>query len=34
MSTLESRTADYDAAERKVQVEATYFVADLKVRRV
>jgi lia operon protein LiaF len=34
LSTYEARTADYDSAERKVQVEATYFVADLKVRRL
>jgi len=34
LSTFEARTDDYDAAERKVQIEATYFVADLKVRRL
>jgi len=33
LGTFEARTANYDAAERKVQVEATYFVADLEVRR-
>ena len=34
LGTFEARSADYEAAERRVQIEATYFVADLKVRRV
>ncbi len=34
LSTFEARTDDYDVAERKVQIEATYFVAALKVRRM
>jgi lia operon protein LiaF len=34
LSTFEERSADYEAAERRVQIEATYFVADLKVRRL
>lgn len=34
LSTFEARTPDYDVAEHKVRIEATYFVADLKVRRM
>ena len=34
LSTFEARTGDYDLAERKLLVDATYFVADLKVRRM
>jgi lia operon protein LiaF len=34
VGTLEVRTEDYEAAERKVHIEAVYFVADLKVRRL
>jgi lia operon protein LiaF len=34
VSTFEARSSDYEAAERKVQIEAAYFVVDLKVRRL
>jgi predicted membrane protein len=34
VSTFEARTSDYDLSERKVRIEATYFVAELKVRRL
>jgi lia operon protein LiaF len=34
LGTFEARSGDYDTAERKVWIEAAYFVVDLKVRRV
>ena len=34
LGTFEARTGDYDAAAHRLNIEATYFVADLKLRRM